>query len=53
MHFIPGVSGYFTYVSHFVGLTLRSQEIGAAKEAWPVGIFGLVCSLIDLIVLVF
>ncbi|XP_044462291.1 probable sodium/metabolite cotransporter BASS4, chloroplastic [Mangifera indica] len=27
------------------GLTLRSQEIGAAAEAWPVGIFGL-CSIL-------
>ena len=25
-----------------IGLTLRSEEIGAAAEAWPVGIFGLV-----------
>lgn len=24
------------------GLTLRSEEIGAAAEAWPVGLFGLV-----------
>ncbi|XP_009612447.1 probable sodium/metabolite cotransporter BASS4, chloroplastic [Nicotiana tomentosiformis] len=27
------------------GLTLRSDEIGAAAEAWPVGIFGLVSIL--------
>lgn len=25
-----------------LGLTLRSGEIGAAAEAWPVGVFGLV-----------
>ncbi|XP_058724033.1 probable sodium/metabolite cotransporter BASS4, chloroplastic isoform X2 [Vicia villosa] len=25
------------------GLVLRSEEIGAAVEAWPVGLFGLVC----------
>lgn len=24
------------------GLTLRSEEVGAAAEAWPVGLFGLV-----------
>ncbi|KAJ1435947.1 hypothetical protein SESBI_04498 [Sesbania bispinosa] len=24
------------------GLTLRSEEVGAAVEAWPVGLFGLV-----------
>lgn len=26
----------------YLGLTLRSDEIGAATEAWPVGLFGLV-----------
>lgn len=25
-----------------IGLMLRSEEIGAAVEAWPVGLFGLV-----------
>ncbi|KAJ0103491.1 hypothetical protein Patl1_05901 [Pistacia atlantica] len=38
---------HLSKVSTFVifiisGLTLRSGEIGAAAEAWPVGIFGLV-----------
>jgi hypothetical protein len=28
---------------YLVGLVLRSEEIGAAVEAWPVGLFGLVC----------
>lgn len=28
--------------SYATGLMLRSGEIGAAAEAWPVGIFGLV-----------
>ncbi|XP_074296857.1 putative sodium/metabolite cotransporter BASS4, chloroplastic [Silene latifolia] len=28
------------------GLTLRSQEIGAAKDAWPVGLFGVVSILL-------
>ncbi|KAL7252692.1 hypothetical protein ACSBR1_007289 [Camellia fascicularis] len=33
----------FSTVGIFIisGLTLRSEEIGAAAEAWPVGIFGL------------
>ncbi|XP_057536582.1 probable sodium/metabolite cotransporter BASS4, chloroplastic [Amaranthus tricolor] len=42
---------YLSKVSTFCifiisGLTLRSQEIGAAKEAWPVGIFGLASILL-------
>ncbi|KAI3987136.1 hypothetical protein MKX01_036926 [Papaver californicum] len=28
------------------GLLLRSEEIGAATEAWPAGLFGLVCILL-------
>lgn len=30
-------------MAYLVGLVLRSEEIGAAVEAWPVGLFGLVC----------
>ncbi|KAK2634252.1 hypothetical protein Ddye_029044 [Dipteronia dyeriana] len=37
----------FSTVGIFIisGLTLRSEEIGAAVDAWPVGIFGL-CSIL-------
>lgn len=28
--------------SYDTGITLRSDEVGAAAEAWPVGLFGLV-----------
>ncbi|KAK0591508.1 hypothetical protein LWI29_003032 [Acer saccharum] len=37
----------FSTVGIFIisGLTLRSEEIGAAADAWPVGIFGL-CSIL-------
>lgn len=35
-------SGFYCVV-YLVGLVLRSEEIGAAVEAWPVGLFGLVC----------
>lgn len=31
---------------YHIGLMLRSEEIGAAVEAWPVGLFGLVWKLI-------
>jgi hypothetical protein len=30
------------FLCDFIGLTLRSGDIGAAAEAWPVGVFGLV-----------
>jgi hypothetical protein len=30
------------FLCDFIGLTLRSGDIGAAAEAWPVGLFGLV-----------
>ncbi|KAG6401544.1 hypothetical protein SASPL_138403 [Salvia splendens] len=30
------------------GLTLRSDEIGAATEAWPVGLFGLIILMLNL-----
>ncbi|KAI3796755.1 hypothetical protein L1987_39439 [Smallanthus sonchifolius] len=30
----------------FAGLTLRSEDISAAAEAWPVGLFGLVSILL-------
>lgn len=33
-----------TYILCHKGLTLRTEEIGATAEAWPVGLFGLVCS---------
>lgn len=36
------LSKFSTFGIFFIsGLTLRSEEIGAAAEAWPVGIFGL------------
>lgn len=37
------LSKFSTFGIFFIsGLMLRSEEIGAAAEAWPVGIFGLV-----------
>ncbi|XP_074290086.1 putative sodium/metabolite cotransporter BASS4, chloroplastic [Silene latifolia] len=38
------VSTFFIFI--ISGLTLRSQEIGAAKDAWPVGLFGVVSILL-------
>lgn len=32
----------YVYFCVHIGLTLRSEDISAAAEAWPVGIFGLV-----------
>ncbi|KAJ0973411.1 hypothetical protein J5N97_021370 [Dioscorea zingiberensis] len=41
------LSRFSTFGIFFIsGLTLRSREIDAAKEAWPVGLFGLVSILL-------
>jgi len=40
--YLSGCSVFYRVV-YLVGLVLRSEEIGAAVEAWPVGLFGLVC----------
>lgn len=36
------LSANYSLFFHDTGLRLRSEDIGAAAEAWPVGLFGLV-----------